>query len=163
MIAIKNNVLRLVKTETVKRTTDIGVGQKNVATMRILKELTKTMRDSGNCIDDIKKFQYDFCEQNGISVPSIFLTNSSENSIKSFVEKCLEKSSGNTSVKEVYEVYVNFCHKNGINAEGKQDFICGLKHLGLWCERAMVRGKQARNVIKNMQLQKGVDESHESN
>ena len=151
MIAIKNNVLRLVKTETVKRTTDIGVGQKNIATMRILTELTKTMRDSGNSLDDIKRFQYEFCEENGINIPNIFMEGS-VNSIKSFINECLEESDGNISVKEAYEKYVIFCRDKRLQIETKQDFMSYLKYNGMWKSRATANGKKVTNAIRNVKF-----------
>jgi putative DNA primase/helicase len=73
----------------------------------------------------------------------------SSDKIGNFIAECLEESTENSTVKDVYQRYTDWCKENGFGAENKSNFMADMKTKGLYAPRGTVRGKTCRNVIRN--------------
>ena len=67
--------------------------------------------------------------------------------IGNFIAECLEESTENSTIKEVYEEYITWCKDNGFGAENKSNFMAEMKGKGLYAARRTVRGTTCRNIV----------------
>lgn len=76
--------------------------------------------------------------------------------IGAFVLDCLardqERRGEALSIKEVYDIYKNWCDASGVRAERKAAFITEMKTRKMYSPRESVRGKQVRNCIVGYRL-----------
>jgi P4 family phage/plasmid primase-like protien len=93
-----------------------------------------------------------YCEE-GLSEPdSIKATTgeyvSNSDKMQNFIDDCLiEIPSINTSIKECYRVYEEWCRENGYGSENKGNFITEIKAKGIYKASGTVGGRTVRNVI----------------
>ncbi len=83
------------------------------------------------CVAGLKKY-YD----EGAIPPDAVTTATNEyransDKIGNFISECLEKSSTNSTVKTIYEMYSEWCRDNGFGSENKSNFTAELKSKGL--------------------------------
>lgn len=71
--------------------------------------------------------------------------------IGNFVSECLEKSEGNSTVKAVYETYVDWCRDNGFGAENKSNFTAELNSKGL-LGSGLINGMTYKKVVKGYRI-----------
>lgn len=73
--------------------------------------------------------------------------------IGNFISECLEKSGRNSSVKEVYGRYVEWCQENGFGTENKSNFTAELSSKGLIAS-GKINGVSYKQVVKGYEVGK---------
>lgn len=103
------------------------------------------------CLDGLKKYR----ENNeSLDLPDSVVQATEKyrhksDKVMNFVEECLIQSeSTNTTAKELYPVYENWCQENGYGVENKQNFLDELRGKGLLSATGTVGGRTMKNVIK---------------
>lgn len=70
--------------------------------------------------------------------------------IQNFIDDCLIPLQGqNTTIKEAYQTFGNWCQENGFGTENKSNFIEEIKAKGIYAKTGTVLGSTVYNVIKD--------------
>ncbi len=99
------------------------------------------------CIEGLKKYYTEGAvpPKAVIEATQEYRTNSDK--IGNFISECLEETGRNSTVKEIYEKYADWCRENGFGAENKSNFMAEMKAKGLYAARGTVRGNTCKNII----------------
>lgn len=99
------------------------------------------------CIEGLKKYYAE-----GATPPLAvyeatkeYRTNSDK--IGNFISECLEKSGENSSIKTVYEKYIEWCQENGFGAENKSNFTAELNSKGI-VGVGLINGMTYKKVVR---------------
>lgn len=68
--------------------------------------------------------------------------------VGNFIRECLKESKKNTTLKDVYDKYSEWCRENGFGTENKGNLRDELKAKGIFAERGTVNGKTCKNIVK---------------
>ena len=69
-----------------------------------------------------------------------------------FIKECLCRTGKNSTVKDVYSAYSDWCADNGFGTESKANFVSELKTKGLYASTATVKGKTVHNAVKGYEI-----------
>lgn len=104
------------------------------------------------CLDGLKMFYDDgeiLLEPDSVKQATNDYRQKSDK-IKNFIDDCLvHYPDHNTSMKEAYDVFGQWCQENGFGTENKSNFIEEIKSKGIYAKSGTIRGKTVRNVIKD--------------
>ncbi|MDR2728719.1 MAG: hypothetical protein LBB56_06255 [Chitinispirillales bacterium] len=68
--------------------------------------------------------------------------------ISNFFKDCMQQSSFNSKMSDVYSRFVDWCRENGYGVENKGNFIDEIKTKSYYAKSGTVDGKSYKNVIK---------------
>jgi putative DNA primase/helicase len=104
------------------------------------------------CLEGLKAFQND----GGILIEPDSVKSATEDyrsksdKIQNFINDCLIYTPGvNSSIKDTYEAFKNWCQDNGFGTENKSNFIEEMKTKGLHANSGTVYGVTKHNVVKD--------------
>ena len=91
-------------------------------------------------------------KENGEAAPACVIMSTDKYKAKSdkimlFFEECMKETNQNTTGKDVYTVYIDWCKENGYGIESSQRFFKNMRDYGLLRESATVNGVTVRNVV----------------
>lgn len=103
------------------------------------------------CLAGLKKYY-----EEGAVPPQVVVAATEEYRVNSdkvgnFISECLEKSECNSSVKEVYGRYMEWCQENGFGAENKSNFTAELNSKGLIAS-GKINGVSYKQVVKGYEV-----------
>lgn len=78
-----------------------------------------------------------------------------------FIRDCLKKSEKNSTLKDAYEKYSEWCMENGFGTENKGNLRDELKAKGIFAERGTVNGKTCKNIVKGYVIFTGESEDQQ--
>ena len=128
-------------------------GNKIQALLSIMRTLEQAMIKNKATLEDIMKFEKDFLEENGISVPLSFFGNQNVNqNIEDYISEFLMPDDSNIKANDVYRHYLKICKNNNILAVKKHDFYERMRAFGYLYETGTVNGRTFHNVIKGVKF-----------
>lgn len=133
-----------------ERNREVGSAMRSMYCQRVLRQLTDNMLERGATSDDVAIFQSDFCNANDIIIPDSFFPE--ELTINDFLEENLVESPNNVKAKDVYDFYILWCKKKGLQIKTKGCFFFELRKLNLISDRGTVNGKTEKNVLKGYEI-----------
>ena len=129
-------------------------GIKTKAVFSIMNHLEGIMRENGGTVEQIMKFEADFLESNGISVPESFWIERSDyfKSCDEYLENCTESADAILTGTEFYSAYSVWAKENGKKCLGKHECYSYLRNKGLMRNNAFVNGHSKRNVLIGLKI-----------
>lgn len=119
---------------------------------RLKEKLRKDRELSGIlnwCIDGLRLYRAEGLKPPAAVRQATEVYRSDSDKIGNFIKECLCKTGKNSTVKDIYDVYKNWCADNGFGTEGKTNFISDLKSKGLYASTGTVKGRTVHNVVLN--------------
>lgn len=86
---------------------------------------------------------------------------SNSDKVGNFIRDCLRESKENSTLKDVYEKYGEWCKENGFGTENKGNLKDELKAKGIFAERGTVNGKTCKNIVKGYVIFTGESEDQQ--
>ena len=104
------------------------------------------------CIEGLKRYRAE-----GLKIPESVKNATNEyrqnaDEVGHFIADRMERAGVNTTGKDAYEAYQNWCAENFFTPTGKKDFFSKLKDRGMMKETATVDGRTMFNVIVGYQI-----------
>ena len=72
--------------------------------------------------------------------------------VQSFINKCLIQSTGYVKANLVYDAYIKYCQISNIPYEGKQSFYNTLRSKNLFVAEKQINGQKVKNILLNRAL-----------
>lgn len=99
------------------------------------------------CIAGLKKYYAEGAMPPQVVTAATAEYRANSDKIGNFISECLEKSGENSTIKMVYEKYVEWCKDNGFGAENKSNFTAELNGKGL-LGSGLIKGMTYKKVVK---------------
>ena len=104
------------------------------------------------CIDGLRLYRAEGLKPPAAVQQATETYRSDSDKIGNFIKECLCRTGKNSTVKDVYSAYSNWCAGNGFGTESKANFVSELKTKGLYASTATVKGKTVHNAVKGYEI-----------
>lgn len=107
------------------------------------------------CLDGLRSFIDDggvMIEPDSVIKATEDYRNKSDK-IQNFIDECLDHDPGqNSTIKEAYYVFSQWCRENGFGTENKSNFIEEIKSKGMFSKSGTINGQTMKNVIRDFRI-----------
>ena len=103
------------------------------------------------CVDGLRKYYAEGAVPPQVVIAATDEYRANSDKVGNFISECLEESKENSTVKAVYERYMEWCKENGFGSENKSNFTAELNGKGL-LGSGSVNGMTYKRVVKGYKI-----------